>query len=96
LGEGAEEFGEELSVEGPDLLRHGAEVAGEVAAPPEVDDGGRERLYERRARVGEAGEVRTVAQSVVERAPQRQPYVLDGVVVVHPGVALSLHPQVQA
>jgi hypothetical protein len=38
LGEGAKELGEQLDVEGPYLLRHRAEVAGEVAPGPEVYD----------------------------------------------------------
>src|SRR5918995_342560 len=49
LGEGTEELGEKLGVEGPYPLWHGTEVAGEVTAAPEIHDGTRERLYERRA-----------------------------------------------
>src|SRR5215218_7768585 len=46
LGEGAQEFGEQLHVEGPYLFRHRSEVAREVAPGPEVDDGRRERFDE--------------------------------------------------
>src|SRR5829696_341266 len=66
LGEGAQELGEELHVEGPYLLGHRAEVAREVAPGPEVDDSRRERLDERRARVGKTHYVAPLAERLVE------------------------------
>src|SRR5215210_7113492 len=47
LGEGAQELGEEFDVEGPYLLGHRAEIAGEVAPGAEVDDDRTEGLDER-------------------------------------------------
>src|SRR5215218_5930134 len=62
LGKGAQELGEELDVEGPYLLGHRAEVAGEVASGAEVDHGRTEGLDERSARVGESRDAVSVAK----------------------------------
>src|SRR5215216_1084867 len=94
LGEGTQEFGEQFHVEGPDFLWHRAEVAREVAPGPEVDDGRRERLDEWRARVGEAHDAAPLAKRLVEGPSEYQPCVLDGVVVIHPRIALRLHREV--
>src|SRR5215208_4654319 len=96
LGEGAQELGEELHVESAYLLRHRAEVAREVAPGPEVDDGRRERLDERRARVGEAHDVAPLAERPVEGASEHEPCVLDRVVAIHPRIALGLNLEVHA
>src|SRR5829696_1744430 len=96
LGEGAQEFGEQLHIEGPHLLRHRAEVAREVAPGPEVDDGRRERLDEGRARVGEAHDASPLAERLVEGASEHQPCVLDRVVIIHPRIALGLYREVHA
>src|SRR5215210_1815645 len=96
LGEGTQEFGEQLDVEGSYLLWHRAEVAGEMRTSAEVDDGRGERFDERRARVGEAYDVTPLAERLVEGAAQHEPRILDGVVVIHPRIALRLYMEVHA
>src|SRR5215204_2378832 len=96
LGEGAQEFREQLHVESPYLFRHRAEVAREVAPGPQVDDGRRERLDEGHARVGEARDAAPLAERLVEGASEHEPCVLDRVVVIHPRIALGLNCEVHA
>src|ERR671921_1851934 len=96
LGESAQEFGEQLHVEGPYLFRHRSEVAREVAPGPEVDYGRRERFDEGRARVAEARDSAPLAERLVEGASEHEPCILDRVVVIHPRIALRLHREVHA
>ncbi len=94
LGEGAQELGEEFDVEGTDLLGHGAEVAGEVRSSPEVHDSSREGFYQGGGGVGEANEVRAIAQGLVEGASENEADIFDGMVVVHVEVAFGLYRKV--
>ncbi len=96
LGKGPQELGEELDVEGANLLGHGSQVATEMATPPEVYDGRRESFYERCRGVGEADEVCAIAQSVVEGASEYEAGILYGVVVIDVEVSLGLYGKVHA
>jgi hypothetical protein len=48
----------------------------------------------RRARVGETHDAAPVAQRIVEGPPENEAGILDGVMVVHPGIALRLYLEV--
>ena len=67
-----------------------------MAPAAKIHDGRAEGLDERRARVGETHDAAPVAQSLVEGAPQNKPRVLDGVMVVHPSIALRLYHEIHA
>jgi hypothetical protein len=96
LGKGTKELGEELYVEGAYLLGHGSQVAGEMTTSPKVHNGGREGLYKGSGGVGEADEVRAVAQSFVESAPQDESRIFYGVVKIYVKVSLGLDGKVHA
>src|SRR5215212_4488660 len=96
LGEGTQELGEQLHVEGPDLLGHLSEVARKMAPATKIHHGRTEGLDERGARVGKAHDAAPVAQRLVEGTPQNEPRVLDRVMVVHPRVAFRLYSKVHA
>src|SRR5919107_466123 len=76
LGEGTQELGKELDVEGPYLLGHRTEVAGEVAPGTEVDHNRTEGLDKRSARVGEARDAAPVTERLVECAAKHEARVL--------------------
>jgi hypothetical protein len=67
-----------------------------MATSPEVHDGRRESFYERRRGIGEADEVRAVAQSVVEGTSQDEAGIFYGVVVIDMEIPLGFDGEVHA
>ena len=67
-----------------------------MASSTQVHNGRAEGLDERRARVGETHDATPVTQSLVEGSTQNEPCVLNGVMIVHPYIALRFYREIDA
>ena len=86
---------DQLDVEVADLRLLDAHVVDEERATGQVDDARHERLVERHRRLAEAPDAGLVAERLAKRLAERQPDVLDGVVVVDVEVARRLEREVE-
>ena len=71
------------------------DVPVQVRSSGEIDDRARQGLVEREVEATRAGDSLAVAERLVDGAPERDPGVLDGVVLVDLQVALAVDPQVE-
>lgn len=91
----AEKFFRQLRVKGPDLFRGHGHVPAEHAAPGEIDRGQDQGFVHGEQDVAEALHAPHLAQGLGKGVAETNAHVLDGVVVVHPGVAGAGHGEVE-
>ncbi|GBD45455.1 hypothetical protein HRbin41_00261 [bacterium HR41] len=91
---GAQEFDAQLDLEISHLLAREDGIEACVRAAGDVDHAPRERVVHRDTRLAEATDAVAVAERTVERAPEGEPGVLDGVVRPRREVAVDANIEV--